>query len=185
MDNVDGTPNLLYHTYLYRVWDDSAENASFFIWPRHKSYNLGMSGYLRAVLACLMALPVFATAQQKPPEQQEQAPPEEDEAEKPTEYSFNPLQADKDVRIGNYYFHKGNYRAAAQRYREATKWNGSLAEAYLRLGEAEEKQRDRSAAREAYEKFVELAADDKRTPEIRKRIEKLPKGKSKPSSGAP
>lgn len=144
-----------------------------------------MSRWLKTAFACLMAVPVLATPQQKPTEQQEQAPPEEDEAEKPTEYSFNPLQADKDVRIGNYYFHKGNYRAAAQRYREATKWNGSLAEAYLRLGEAEEKQRDWNAAREAYEKFVELAADDKRAPEIRKKMEKLPKGKAKPSAGAP
>jgi tetratricopeptide (TPR) repeat protein len=126
-----------------------------------------------------MVAPLFATAQQKPAEQQEQAPPEEDEAEKPPQYSFNPLQADKDVRIGNYYFHKGNYRAATQRFREATKWNANLAEAYVRLGEAEEKQRDWSAAREAYEKFVELAADDKRVPEIRKKLEKLPKGKAK------
>jgi len=116
--------------------------------------------------------------EQKPPEQQEQAPPEEDEAEKPKEYSFNPLQADKEVRIGNFYFHKGKYRAAAQRFREATKWNPNFAEAYLRLGEAAEKDKDWNAAREAYEKFVGLAADDKRLPEIRKKLTKLPKAKT-------
>ncbi len=55
----------------------------------------------------------------------------------------------------------------------------------MRLGEAEEKQRDWTAAREAYEKFVELAADDKRTPEVRKKLEKLPKAKAKASAGAP
>jgi len=116
--------------------------------------------------------------EQKPPEQEEQAPPEEDEAEKPKEYSFNPLQADKEVRIGNFYFHKGKYRAAEQRYREATKWNPNFAEAYLRLGESAEKEKDWNTAREAYEKFVELGADDKRLPEIRKKLTKLPKAKS-------
>jgi tetratricopeptide (TPR) repeat protein len=125
-----------------------------------------------------------AIGQQKPPEpkppqqnEQEQAPPEEDEAEKPKEYSFNPLQAEKEMRIGNYYFHKGKYLAAAKRYREATKWNANLAEAYFRLGEAEEKQKEWKAAREAYEKFVELAADDKRSPDVRKKLAKLAKVK--------
>ena len=117
---------------------------------------------------------------QKPPEQQEpaaQEPPEEDEAEKPKDYAFNPLQAEKEVRIGNFYFHKGKFRAAAQRFREATEWNVNLAEAYFRLGEAEEKEKNWKAAREAYEKFVELAADDKRTPDARKKIAKLSKAK--------
>jgi tetratricopeptide (TPR) repeat protein len=145
-------------------------------------YNLIMSRWLRAAHGCLLMAGLALPAQQKPseqkpPEQQEQAPPEEDEAEKPKEYSFNPLQADKEVRIGNYYFHKGNYRAAAQRFREATKWNNNFAEAYLRLGEAEEKQKDLKAAREAYAKFLELAADDKRSAEVRKKVERLSKRK--------
>ncbi|SRR6266849_6683397 len=142
-----------------------------------------MSRWLGLAFVCLMGGTNLIQAQQPPPtekqpEAQEQAPPEEDEAQKPKEYSFNPLQADKEVRIGNFYFHKGKYKAAAQRYGEATKWNPNLAEAYVRLGEAEEKQKDWRAAREAYEKFVQLAADDKRSPEIRKKIAKLSKGKS-------
>jgi tetratricopeptide (TPR) repeat protein len=142
-----------------------------------------MSRWLGMALVCLMGgthlmLAQQKPAEQKPPEAQEQAPPEEDESEKPKEYSFNPLQADKEVRIGNFYFHKGKYKAAAQRYSEATKWNPNLAEAYVRLGEADEKQKNWSAAREAYEKFVQLAAEDKRSPDIRKKIAKLSKGKS-------
>ena len=110
-------------------------------------------------------------------EQQEQAPPEEDEAEKPKDYSFNPLQAEKEVRVGNYYLHKGSFKAAALRFREATKWNPTLAEAFIRLGDAEEKQRAWKDAREAYEKFLELAADDKRAAEVRRKVDKLAKGK--------
>jgi len=136
-----------------------------------------MSRWLGAAFLFLMNAQAQKPPEAKPAEQQEQAPPEEDEAEKPKEYSFNPLQAEKEVRVGNYYFHKGSYRAAAGRFREATKWNPAFAEAYVRLGEAEEKQRSWKAAEEAYDKFLELAADDKRAPEIRKKVEKLAKGK--------
>ncbi len=104
---------------------------------------------------------------------QEQAPPEEDESLKVKEYSFNPLQATKEVQVGNYYFKKGSYRAAAQRFREATKWNNGLAEAWLRLGEAEEKQKDGKAAKEAYAKYLELEPDAKNAGEIRKKLNKL------------
>ncbi len=110
----------------------------------------------------------------KPPvSSQEEVPPEEDESLTVKEYSFNPVQAEKEVRVGNYYFKKGSYRAAAQRFREATKWNEGLGEAWLRLGEAEEKQKDPKSAREAYTKFLELSPDAKNAPEIRKKLEKL------------
>src|SRR5262245_41232902 len=129
-----------------------------------------------------LACAVSASAQQapekkdsKPAPQQAQAPPEEDESLAPKEYSFNPLQADKELKVGNYYFKKGNYRAAAQRFSEATKWNGTLAEAYLRLGEAKEKQHDKKAASEAYAKYLEIAPDAKDAAEVRKRLDKLRK----------
>jgi tetratricopeptide (TPR) repeat protein len=120
----------------------------------------------------------LAAWQQAPPKDQapakqqgEQAPPEEDEALQPSkEYSFNPLQAEKELRIGIYYFKKGSYKAAANRFREAVKWNPGYAEAYLRLGEVEEKRKDRKAAREAYAKFVELAPEDKRAEGARKKL---------------
>src|SRR3974377_1398386 len=65
----------------------------------------------------------------------EEVPKEEDENLGTKEYSFNPLQAEKEVRVGEYYFKKGSYRAAAQRFREATKWNQGYSEAWLRLRE--------------------------------------------------
>jgi tetratricopeptide (TPR) repeat protein len=103
----------------------------------------------------------------------EYVPPEEDTAIAVTEYSFNPLQAEKELRTGNYYFHKGSYRAAAMRFREATRWNDGSSEAWLRLGEAEEKLKDGKAAREAYTKYLGMATDAKNADEIRKRLRKL------------
>ena len=136
----------------------------------------------RWVLAILMASAAAAYADdlkkerpQAPVSNKEEIPKEEDESLATTteEYSFNPLQAEKDVRVGNYYFRKGSYRAAALRFRRATKWNEGYAEAWLRLGEAEEKQKDDKAAHEAYAKYLELSPEAKNAPEIRKKLEKL------------
>jgi tetratricopeptide (TPR) repeat protein len=108
--------------------------------------------------------------EEKQPQKQEQEPPEEDESLAPKEYSFNPLQAEKEIKTGNFYSRKGNHRAAALRYEEATKWNPGLAEAYLKLGEAREKYKDMKRAREAYAKYLELAPDAKNAASIRKKL---------------
>jgi len=136
----------------------------------------------QAFLVALLCGAVLMPAQQKqppdkkPPEskpqqqQQEQEPPEEDETLKPREYSFNPLEAQKDLQVGNYYFKKGNYKGALNRFREATLWNPTFAEAFLRLGDTEEKMKDRQAARDAYSKYLELAPDGKSADLVRKKL---------------
>lgn len=113
----------------------------------------------------LWAAAAVALCQQKPAE-----PPEEDETLAVREYSFNPLQAEKELRVGNFYFRKGSYRAAALRFREATRWNPRWAEAWLRLGEAQERLGEEKAAREAYEKFLELAPNHRRAGEVRRKL---------------
>jgi len=112
--------------------------------------------------------------QTRPPAPDEQEPPEEDPSLKPREYALNPLESERNVTAGNFYFKKGNYRAAAKRYREATLWNPSAAEAFLKLGESDEKIHDFPAAREAYSKYVELMPDAKNATDIKKKIVKLP-----------
>ena len=118
------------------------------------------------LLALWIALGASAWAQEPPPAE----PPEEDQALVPKEYSFNPLQAKAEVKIGDYYFKKGSYRAAAGRFLEATKWNPTFAEAYLRLGDAYEKMKDTKEARKAYQKYLELDPKSKDAPQIRKKL---------------
>lgn len=109
----------------------------------------------------------------------EEVPPEEDTSLTTESYSFNPLQSKKDVSVGDEYAKKHNYHAAAGRYRTATRWDDGNLEAWLKLGEAEEKLKDLDAARQAYSKYLEAATsskdpkDAKTTAEIRKRMEKL------------
>jgi tetratricopeptide (TPR) repeat protein len=136
----------------------------------------------RAVLLTLFLALTVAAQEPKPPAPppgaQEQEPPEEDPDLKPKEYSFNPLEASRNIVAGNFYFKKGNYRAAARRYLEASKWDPTSAEALLRLGEADEKLRDFSGARESYEKFVMLSSDAKEIDAVKKKLATLPKGRT-------
>ena len=122
----------------------------------------------RLFLACLLSVGLAVWAQEK--EQKPPEPPEEDESLTPKEYSFNPLQAAKELQVGNFYFKKGNYSAAVARFREATRWNENYAEAYLRLGEALEKWKGFPAAKQAYQKYLELEPNAKQAKEIRKKL---------------
>jgi len=112
-------------------------------------------------------------ANKSPTATEVQEPPEEDAQLKPKVYSFNPLQARKEMDVGNEYFKKHSYKAAAMRYQEATKWNPNLAEAWLRLGEAEEKRKNAKDAKDAYSKYLELQPGAKDAAEIQKRIAHL------------
>jgi Tfp pilus assembly protein PilF len=119
----------------------------------------------------LLTFPLLAylLAAQAPPPVQE--PPEEDLsiAEK-QEYTFNPLQAAKELKIGAFYFKKGSFRAAARRFEEATKWDPNSSEAWLRLGEAHSKLKDDKAARTAWEKYLELEPEGKQSADIRRKL---------------
>lgn len=89
---------------------------------------------------------------------------------KPKVYAFNPMQAQKELTIGNFYFKQGKFRAAELRFEEATKWNPGLAEAWLRLGEAGEKQGDADTMRKAFEKYLELDPKSKNADEVRHKL---------------
>jgi tetratricopeptide (TPR) repeat protein len=137
----------------------------------------------RSILALLVASVALLNAQdrgqlkkdrsQPATSGKEAVPPEEDTSLAVKEYAFNPLQAENELKIGNFYFKTGKYRSAAMRFQEATKWNEGYSDAWLRLGETEEKLKDSKAAKEAYTKYLELAADAKNAAEIRKKLQKL------------
>lgn len=147
---------------------------------------------LAAVFAC--ALAVVAGAQQKPeaplppdedaapksvPKQDAQKPddnlpPDEDAAANSTEkIAFNPVKSKRDVSVGDYYFHKGDYKAASERFREATQCDESNSQAWLRLAESDEKRGLTKSARAAYEKYLQIAPESKAAGDVKKRLEKL------------
>jgi tetratricopeptide (TPR) repeat protein len=103
----------------------------------------------------------------------EEVPPEEDTSLTRDDYSFNPMQSQRDVAAGDYYRKKGNYPAAARRYQTATFRNDGNTEAWLKLGEARQKMRDDKGAKEAYNKYLELDPNSKTAQEVRKSLAKL------------
>jgi Flp pilus assembly protein TadD len=116
-----------------------------------------------------MFLSLAAGMQQRPVIEQE--PPEEDRSvSEKQEYTFNPLQSAKEMKVGNFYFKKGSYRAAARRFEEATRWDPNNTEAWLRLGESQVKLGDRKAARAAWEKVIELEPEGKHSADLRKKL---------------
>jgi tetratricopeptide (TPR) repeat protein len=134
------------------------------------------------LLATLFLSALLAQQQQPPAEKktppaakpQEVEPPEEDESLIPETCVLNPLEASRNITAGNYYFKKGNFRAAANRFKRASCWDPSSAEAFLKLGESDEKLHDTEGAREAYTKYVEVAPDAKNIAEIKKKLTKFP-----------
>ena len=100
-------------------------------------------------------------------------PEEEDIAAKPKTYDFNPIQAEKEIKIGNYYLKKGSLKAALGRFYDASQYNPQAPEAFLGLGEARERLRDKKGAKAAYQKYLEIDPGAKNAGEIGKRIKKL------------
>jgi len=134
---------------------------------------MGAAWLLVGLLASGVAWGQNPKPEKTPPptqQQQEEAPPEEDESLKPKEFAFNPLEAERDIRIGNYYFKRGKYPAALSRYQEATKWNPNMAEAYLHIGETAEKMKDKATAKQAYQKYLEIAPDSKDADRVKKKV---------------
>ncbi|MFO0283918.1 MAG: hypothetical protein ACK532_18590, partial [Acidobacteriota bacterium] len=111
-------------------------------------------------------------AQVKPPAPVAEEPPEEDEllVREKKEYEFNPLQAQQEVKVGRFYMKRGSWKAAAGRFLEATLWDPTSAEAFYELGRAREKAGNQKGMREAWLKFLELAPEDKRAAEVKKKL---------------
>jgi tetratricopeptide (TPR) repeat protein len=103
----------------------------------------------------------------------EAEPPEEDESVKPKVYAFDPLEAERNIRIGNFYMRQGKsngYRAAVGRFEDATKYNPNSAEAFFKLGEAEEKLKSKEKAKAAFQRVVQMAPDSKFAKETKKKL---------------
>ena len=114
------------------------------------------------------------TTQNPPPQTapDETNPPEEDESVKPKVYAFDPLEADRCIKIGNFYMHKGSkgYRAALGRYEDATKYNPNSAEGFFKVGEAEEKLGNKDEAKLAFQRVLKIAPDSKLAGEAKKKL---------------
>jgi tetratricopeptide (TPR) repeat protein len=126
--------------------------------------------------ALLSVAPLLAQTQSAskpaPARQNPGDPPEEDSSYAPKTYALNPMESDRNIKVGDFYWHKSDYRAALNRYREATRYNPSSPEAFFKVGEAEQKLKHHDEAKLAFQKVIQLAPDSKLAGEAKKKIGK-------------
>ena len=90
-------------------------------------------------------------------------------------HEWNPLRAMKDVEVGNYYFKKGNYKAALSRFREALQFKPRDAVATFKLAETLEKTKEFEEARVHYEEYLAILKDGPSAVEAKRALERLKK----------
>jgi tetratricopeptide (TPR) repeat protein len=150
-----------------------------------------LSGFLVAISVLALGKGALARAQEPPPPPQQPdnpadaAPPpaakktlpktNKDNATEsaPDQPTWDPLRAEKDLEVGQYYMHKGDVDAAIDRFQDATLAKPGYAVPFKFLGEAQEKKGLKKPAIKSYQRYLDLYPKAEDAEKIRKRVEKL------------
>jgi len=91
----------------------------------------------------------------------------------PDQPMWDPLRAERDLEVGQYYMHKGDLDAAIDRFEDAALAKPGYAIPFRFLGEAQEKKGLKRDAIKSYTRYLDLfpRAEDKE--KIEKKIDKL------------
>ena len=71
-------------------------------------------------------------------------------------HPWNPMKANKDIQVGDYYFKRKNYKAALDRYKEALYYKNNDAVASFRIAVCQEKLGDKAEARKYFEQYLKI-----------------------------
>jgi tetratricopeptide (TPR) repeat protein len=91
----------------------------------------------------------------------------------PDQPTWDPLRAEKDLEVGQYYMRKGDVDAAIDRFQDATTAKPGYAIPFRYLGEAQEKRGLRKQAIASYSRYLDLYPHAEDGDKIRKKIDKL------------
>lgn len=86
---------------------------------------------------------------------------------------WDPLRAEKDLEVGQYYMRIGKIDAAMDRFQDAIEAKPGYAIPFLHLGEAQEKKGMKRDAIKSYTRYLELYPHAEDREKVLKRIEKL------------
>ena len=103
----------------------------------------------------------------------------------PDQPKWDPLRAEKDMQVGQYYMHKGDLDAAIDRFQDATTAKPGYALPFRLLGEAQEKKGLKRQAIKSYTRYLDLYPKAEDKDKVQKRIDRLYKEveKEKKSAG--
>jgi tetratricopeptide (TPR) repeat protein len=91
----------------------------------------------------------------------------------PDQPTWDPLRAEKDLEVGQYYMRKGDVDAAIDRFQDATTAKPGYAIPFRYLGEAQEKKGLKKQAVKSYQRYLDLYPHAEDGDKVRKRIDKL------------
>jgi tetratricopeptide (TPR) repeat protein len=86
---------------------------------------------------------------------------------------YNPLLAERNLKVGDQYMKRRNYDAAISRYQDAIEYQPSLVAAYDALGRAFEKKGDKLKAIAVYQDFLKKYPDSSEAPKFKSRSDRL------------
>jgi tetratricopeptide (TPR) repeat protein len=142
---------------------------------------------LAGVAATLFLSPARLAAQDQPPESSSKPPdapspakrpdkrnkPDSPTQSSPDQPTWDPLRAEKDIEVGQYYMRKGDVDAAIDRFQDATTAKPGYAIPFRYLGEAQEKKGLKKQAIKSYSRYLELYPHAEDGDKVRKKIDKL------------
>jgi tetratricopeptide (TPR) repeat protein len=97
--------------------------------------------------------------------------------------AWDPLRAEKDLEVGQYYMKKGDVDAAIDRFQDATVAKPGYAIPFRFLGEAQEKKGLKKQAIKSYQRYLDLYPHAEDGDKVRKKIDKLYKEVEKEKKG--
>lgn len=91
----------------------------------------------------------------------------------PDQPTWDPLRAEKDLEVGQYYMRKGDLDAAIDRFQDATTAKPGYAIPFRYLGEAQERKRLKKQAIKSYQRYLDMVPHADDAEKVKKKIEKL------------
>ena len=133
-----------------------------------------------AIVVLFLAPLTASCFAQDPQESSSKHPPVEDDGKSKAAASkdssqpkYDPLRAEKDIEVGNYYMKKGNIDAAIDRFLDAIEAHPNYALPFKLLGEAQEKKGLKREAIKSYIRYLDIYPHAEDKDKIIKRIEHL------------
>jgi tetratricopeptide (TPR) repeat protein len=115
--------------------------------------------------------------EQAPPATPPKSPPKQkkDTATQnaPDQPTWDPLRAEKDLEVGQYYMRRGDLDAAIDRFQDATTAKPGYAIPFRFLGEAQEKKGLKKQALKSFQRYLDLYPHAEDGEKVRKKIDKL------------
>ena len=131
---------------------------------------------LSAVTFGLVSFAAISPAQSQQPDSAKPKPkPNSDNATQnaPDQPMWDPLRAEKDLEVGQYYMRKGDVDAAIDRFADAILAKPGYAIPFRYLGEAQERKGLKRDAIKSYSRYLDLYPHAEDKAKIEKKIEKL------------